>query len=133
MCRQLGITEEEMEAIKESYGVTSSRNLSEAQLAHLIDRLISGQNFTQTPDDNASKWRKRVMAAVGAWLRQMNKDEGSEVIKAIVCRATGYKSFNRIPVSRLRAVYYEFLNKGKTADAARLLKKSITDYLEMSN
>lgn len=106
MCRILGITPDERRAIASSYGVDSSRELTNQQLVELIARL----------QGDAHRWRRRVMAVIGAYLRRINRSESAETIKAIACRAAGYESFNRIPVSRLREVYYEFLRRNQTAE-----------------
>lgn len=106
MCRVLGIKPEEREAIKQGYGVNSIGELDNHQLIELIGRLNS----------DANQWRRRVMAAIGAYLRRINYPENVQTIKAVACRAAGYHDFNRIPVSRLRAVYYEFVRRNKTAD-----------------
>ena len=34
-------------------------------------------------------------------------------VKAIACRASGYKAFNRIPVDRLRSLYNAFKQRTK--------------------
>ncbi|MDR2286955.1 MAG: hypothetical protein LBE04_05715 [Prevotellaceae bacterium] len=65
-------------------------------------------------------WRKRVMGSIGGWIRIANVEvEGNEAvfIKKLACRAAGdgIKDFNKIPVNKLRAIYYEFLNKQKIA------------------
>lgn len=106
LCSVNGIKEFEKEAIKESYGVSSISDLSINQLVELIGKL----------DSKANMWRRRVMAAVGAYLRRLNYTENLQTIKAVACRAAGYENFNSIPVSRLREVYYEFLRRNKTAE-----------------
>jgi hypothetical protein len=106
MCRVLGIKPEEQEAIKHGYGVSSIGELTDSQLVDLIGKL----------NNDANRWRRRVMAAIGAYLRRINYPENVQSIKAVACRAAGYDDFNRIPVSRLRAVYYEFVRCNKTAD-----------------
>jgi hypothetical protein len=106
MCRVLGIKPEEQEAIRQGYGVNSIGELNNQQLIELIGRL----------NGDANQWRRRVMAAIGAYLRHINYPENVQTIKAVACRAAGYDDFNRIPVSRLRAVYYEFVRRNKTAD-----------------
>lgn len=132
VCRQLGITDAEKQAIKDSYGVASSRSLTVEQLTSLIDRLLSGQVMSSQKTKN-DIWRKRVMASVGAWLRAINKSDNADTIKAIVCRATGYTNFNRIPISRLRAVYYEFCNKQKTIITTKQVTEDLLEYLKFSN
>lgn len=133
ICRDLGITEQEKEVIKESFGVKSSRSLSESQLSQLIDKLMTGQDLTKTQKSKEDLWRKRVMASVGAWLRMMNKTESADTIKAIICRASGHTNFNRIPISKLRSVYYEFVQKSKTISTTRQVKNDLVEYLKYSN
>lgn len=133
ICRDLGITEQEKVAIKESFGVNSSRNLSETQLSQLINNLINGTDQTKTKKSKEDLWRKRTMAAVGAWLRMMNKTEGADIVKAIICRASGHENFNRIPISKLRSVYYEFVQKSKTTCTTRQVKNDLLEYLKFTN
>jgi hypothetical protein len=133
VCRDLGVTESEKIAIKESFGVNSSRNLSEIQLTQLIDRLVKGQDLSKTQKTKEDLWRKRTMAAVGAWLRMMNKTEGADTVKAIICRASGYTNFNKIPISKLRSVYYEFVQKSKTISTTRQVKNDLVEYLKFTN
>jgi hypothetical protein len=132
VCSELNLSPDEKEAIKESYGVGSSSDLSEVQLSHLIDKLLTGQEHTSLKDSE-SMWRKRVMASIGAWLRSIHKQDNADVIKAIACRASGYDKFNKIPVSRLRSIYYEFSHKAKSASATQQIKDDIIDYLKKSN
>lgn len=133
VCRDLGITEQEKEAIKESFGVNSSRSLSENQLINLIDRLVKGADQTKTHKSQGDLWRKRTMAAVGAWLRIMNKTEDADTLKAIICRASGFSNFNRIPIGKLRSVYYEFVQKSKTTCTTRQVKNDLLEYLKFTN
>lgn len=107
ICRVLGFTPDEKEAIRQGYGVSSIGELSDRQLVELIAKL----------NGDANQWRRRVMAAIGAYLRRINYPENVQSIKAVACRAAGYDDFNRIPVSRLRAVYYEFVRRNRTADS----------------
>jgi len=132
VCHELRMTPDQKEAIKDSYGVSSSSDLSEAQLAHLIDKLLTGQEHTSLKDE-ANMWRKRVMAAIGGWLRSMHKTKNPDVLKAIACRASGYEKFNKIPVARLRSIYYEFAHKAKTTAATKQIKDELIDYLKLSN
>ncbi len=57
------------------------------------------------------KWRKRVMASIGGYLKIMGHAGNAALIKQIACRATGYDDFNAIPQARLMNVYNTFLNK----------------------
>lgn len=110
MCRVLGIKPEEQEAIKHGYGVSSIGELTDSQLVDLIAKL----------NNDANRWRRRVMAAIAAYLRYINYPENVQTIKAVACRAAGYDDFNRIPVSRLRAVYYEFVRRNRTAESTSI-------------
>lgn len=104
--RLLGLMEDFMAAIKESYGVKHMNELSCSELLEIINKL----------DGEANLWRRRVMAAIGAYLRRYLYNENTEIIKAIACRATGYKEFNYIPISRLRSLYNEFRNQNNIAE-----------------
>lgn len=123
VCSKSGISPEERRVIVGSFGRESSRELTEKELEDII-RSIS---------DDSDKWRKRVMAGIGAWLRGVNIDHSPVMIKAIACRASGYPHFNAIPVSRLRDVYYEFVRKSKTVTGVQEFKQQITSYLETCN
>lgn len=59
--------------------------------------------------------RKRVIAAIGAWLRSRNRKENIVIIKAIACRAARVDDFNEIPANKLRALYEEWRNKSKVS------------------
>lgn len=109
LCTIAGLSTEEKEAIKESYGVKSSRELTIPQLLQLIDMLQM----------QTCRWRRRVMAAIGAYLRRLGRDQNAEIIKGIACRAAGYKEFNHIPVARLRAIYNEFVHINRTGRNVR--------------
>lgn len=60
-----------------------------------------------------NQWRKRLIAAVGGWLRMTGREDNLEVIKGVVCRAAGIEDFNAIPKSRLISLYNAFLQKQK--------------------
>ncbi len=108
LCSRLGMTEYEKRALIESYGVESSKDIDNhdlMDLCHTLElRLKKGASEIDT-------LRKRVIAAIGGWLRLTGKTENIEVIKAIACRSTGYDNFNKIPAERLRNVYNTFRNK----------------------
>ena len=85
---------------------------------------MAGHAATKTWSDKADAmdtWRKRVMAAVGGWLRACGTAHTAETIKAIACRAAQRKSFNDITLSELRAIYAEFNNKQKVANRTKNL------------
>ncbi|MEJ5303231.1 MAG: hypothetical protein WHT22_07385 [Bacteroidales bacterium] len=104
LCSLNGLNESEKAALKESFGVDSATQMSLADLEKAISILTH----------QADVWRKRVMAAIGAYLRHMHYAEDAEIIKGIACRASGYANFNDIPISKLRAIYNEFVKQRKT-------------------
>lgn len=108
LCAKLGMSQEEREALLAGYGVESSRDLDTHDLVDLCGKLSAQAHRKGSELD---KMRKRVMAAIGAWLRSERRLQGIDVIKGIACRATGYADFNEIPRERLRNLIYLFNNK----------------------
>jgi cell division septum initiation protein DivIVA len=101
------------EAILDSFGVQSSRDLDVHDLLDICDNL----EMVLDPRKKSSETlRRRLMAAIGGWLRAMNREESAELIKAIACQAARVNEFNKITDERLRSLYYAF-NK-KTRDMA---------------
>lgn len=120
VCQQLGMTDDERWAYLEgNYGVSSSRELTDSQLADAIDTLLRVQQA------DANIWRRRVMAAIGAYLRRLNIFENAEIIKAIACRAANATNFNKIPLSKLRAIYNEFSKQNRTSEECKNIKALI--------
>lgn len=118
---QLGLDENSYTAFLSSFGVSSAKELPTEQLVRAVLVLEKQLN----PDINAidpvaDAWRKRVMASIGAWLKNSGLESDAAHIKAVACRAAGIGQggFNKIPVSRLRNIYYEF--KRKREDSARI-------------
>lgn len=116
LCSVLGLTEAEKRAIVESYGVESSRDMDTHDLINVCGKL-SEQANAKTGTGDMDKLRKRVMAAVGGYLKTTGKESNATVIKGIACRATGYTDFNKIPRERLRNLVAAFNNKVKDAQA----------------
>lgn len=110
-------------AILESFGVSSTLELTEKELRDAIESLTG----------NASLWRKRVIAAIFNWTGNLHYNYDMKQVKAVACRATGYKYFNDIPVSRLRDCYYEFVRKSRTAVQARNVQRELVENLEKQN
>ncbi|GAF05814.1 hypothetical protein [Saccharicrinis fermentans] len=61
--------------------------------------------------DVADMWRKRVIAAIIGFHKQIGRSTDIDYIKATACRATSYTAFNSIPVSRLQNIYSMYVNK----------------------
>lgn len=112
VCHLRGMSEQDRDNLLSGYGATSSKELNEKQLLEIIEKLQQDVNL----------WRRRVMAAVGAWLRSVNREDNLEVIKAIATRAASAKTFNTITQSELVRVYNEFCRKAKTSTAVSDIK-----------
>lgn len=116
LCSVLGLTDAEKRAIVESYGVESSRDMDTHDLINVCGKL-SAQANEKTGAGEMDKLRKRVMAAIGGYLKAAGKESNTTVIKGIACRATGHTDFNKIPRERLRNLVAAFNNKVKDARA----------------
>lgn len=112
LCSVLGLSEDEKRAIVESYGVESSRDMDTHDLINVCANLSDQANKKNGTGD-LDRLRKRVMAAIGSYLRSVGKASNASVIKGIACRATGYEDFNKIPRERLRNLIATFNNKVK--------------------
>jgi predicted component of type VI protein secretion system len=111
LCGQLRLSVEDRRALLASnYGVESSRDLDCAQLLDLCNRLDLALH---PPLMELDKARKRLIAAIGGWLRAMSRTENMGVIRAIACRASGKRRFNEIPLEQLRSLYGAFTRKRK--------------------
>ena len=119
LCGRLGLTVDEKHAIIEAYGVTSSADLDTHDLINICAALEN--ELRGGKEGEMDRLRKRAMAAIGGYLRQVNRASNAEIIKGIACRVTGHESFNKIPAERLRNVYYAFLNKQKDIAGAERL------------
>lgn len=113
LCARLKMDADMKLALISGYGVESSKDLTNAELLELCDRL----NEILNPEDaKTDKMRKRVIAAIGGWLRMIGKgDEGINYIKGVVCQAAKVDNFNKIPLERLTTIYNMFLRKQKDA------------------
>ena len=120
LCTKLGMKDFEKRALIESFGVESSKDLDNHQLIDLVHTLEMKVNPKAGEGDQL---RKRVIAAIGGWLRVSGREESLDLIKGIACRATGYDSFNKIPNERLRNIYCAFSKK--TQDQKKI--NEITD------
>lgn len=127
VCNQQGISDENRKDIVAGYGYSSSREMKPRDLIDAINKL-EGKNNSE-----ADIWRKRVIAAIGAWLRSVGKEEHLDYIKSLSCRASGYEYFNKIPVSRLRDIYNEFKRKGKVVTETDELMFEVIEHLKSLN
>lgn len=130
LSRCMGNSEQRKEAILEAFGVDSSRDLDTHQLMEVI-KLLESELDTQSRELDI--WRKRLIASVGGWLKALNRDGDIRLIKAIACRASERKSFNDIPLDRLRSLYNAFSNKQKDLNTVERLTADELDYLSCYN
>ena len=128
LCSVLGIDADGKRAIVESWGVSSSRDLTQHQLIDICGKL-SAQVDQKQGTARLDKLRKQVIAAIGGWLRQTGQAENVAKIKGIAERASGYDEFNKIPRERLRNLIATFNNKVKDARAV----DALTDALLMQH
>lgn len=120
LCSQLQLTSEDREALLSPYGCTSSKDMETHDLIDVCAAL-AGELDRRTEGSDISKLRKRTMAAIGAYLRSEGRFESPSIIKGIACRATGYRSFNRIPKERLRNLIGLFNDKVKDKRAVEAI------------
>lgn len=106
-----------------SYGVESSRDIDTHDLIDICGKLSAQLNKKQ--DNDTDKLRKRVMAAIGSWLRSTGRTSNASIIKGIACRCTGYNDFNKIPRERLRNLIGLFNNKQTDARQTEAVKQAI--------
>ena len=117
ICASKGMKPYEKRTILDSYGVESSTELSGWQLNEIIAKL----NADEANEGN--KWRRRVMASIGGYLKLTGGVNKAAYIFAMALQATGceYSHFNKIPIKRLQNLYYHFLQKQKDFKAAQNL------------
>lgn len=128
LCTLLRLDNEAKRAILTSWGVESSRDLSQHQLIDICAKL-SEQVDKKQGTASLDKLRKQVIAAIGSWLRETGQEETVAKIKGIAERASGYSDFNKIPRERLRNLIATFNNKVKDSRAV----SALTDALLMQH
>lgn len=97
LCSRLGLTEAEKRAIVESFGVESSADIDTHALIDVCASL--SKQLEGDKGDQMDKLRKRAMAAIGGYLRKIDKESNAEIIKGIACRSTGYQFSTKYPPS----------------------------------
>lgn len=115
LCTKIVMTKDERrDMLSNNYGVESSKDLYVEELEHICQVL---QEIADQKEFKLEQARKRVFGAVGGWLDILygydRSEERKVKIKAIACRQTEYKDFNKIPVERLNNVSHLFAKKQK--------------------
>lgn len=124
LCTVLGLDDEAKRAMLASWGVESSRDLSQHQLIDICAKLSEQVDHKQGTA-RLDKLRKQVIASIGRWLRMTRQTESISKIKGIAMRASGYDDFNKIPRERLRNLIATFNNKVKDARAVDALTDAL--------
>ncbi len=114
-----GIGADGKEAILSGYGVESSKDLEISELVDICEILDKKANPSFY---DADVWRKRVIAAIGGYLRSMGKEQNIDLIKSIACRAASRDRFNDIPTERLKSLYNAFKHRKNDVEFAGALK-----------
>ena len=124
LCARLNMDADMKLALISGYGVESSKDLTNAELLELCDKL----NEIANPEDaKIDKMRKRVIAAIGGWLRMIGKgDEGINYIKGGACQAAKVDNSNKIPLERLTSTNNMSLRKQKDAKSVNEVVGKIT-------
>jgi hypothetical protein len=119
-----GVGQDGKEAILESYGVESSRELSAKELLDICHKLSLDADKALA---ELEQWRNRVIAAISAYHGEMGvtgfekeyrqclpaeKAWRIRYVKGTAEQAIG-KDFEKIPLDRLRSLYYGFSKKAK--------------------
>jgi len=97
----------------------------------MIERMRQELSTTKIPDLDAH--RKRLIAAIGGWLRAMGQKETISIIKAIACRAAKHDTFNSIPIEQLRSLYAAFGKKQKDLANVENMTVDMIDLLTRQN
>lgn len=94
LLRAAGMDDEDKETILHNYGVKSSKELSISDLTIICDKLYAMSNPKLM---ELNKLRKRVMASIGGYLREMGYNEGPDVIKKNCLQSFAMQGFQRYP------------------------------------
>ena len=97
------MTQDERACVIAPYGVEHSTDLNDHDLLDICASLEAQADERKAKKDaELDKWRKRVMAAIGAWLKSEGRFSDANIIKGIALRAIPeYTEFNKIPKQRL--------------------------------
>ncbi len=129
LCAKLGMSDEDRCAmLVATYGVSSMKDMKYAELLELVDNLTNRVGERTTDDeaqhnDELDTARKRLIAAIGAYLRENGSTENIDTIKAVACRAAKVERFNQITLSDLK--FYTATFNAKTRDLKSLKQKEI--------
>lgn len=122
--------EEWVEMLRAGWGVSSSKDLPDAELDELRRRLrditdprlsASGRAGAADKMGDVVLWRRRVWAVATEWLKRGGWRSDAEAVRTLVCRATRRPDFNQVSLSELRQFYHSWSRKARVAaDSDRL-------------
>lgn len=107
---QANINNDGKQAILSSYNVESSKDLTSYELLEICELIEKKTNPSVAELD---LWRKRLLAAVGGYLKAADVVADNEIvlIKKVACIAAKKTEFNQIPLDRLKGLYNAFKNR----------------------
>ena len=94
LCTVLGLDADAKRAILSSWGVESSRDLTQHQLIDICAKLSEQVDHKQGTA-RLDKLRKQVIAAIGSWLRETGQTQNISIIKGIAMRASATPNLTR--------------------------------------
>ncbi|MDR1543812.1 MAG: hypothetical protein LBS50_05280 [Prevotellaceae bacterium] len=128
LLKNTGCAESAKEAILGSCGVESTKDLTLEQLKEAVLGLCKSQAAVANDKDlskceggTADLWRKRVIAAIFGYYKVENRSATIEMVKGTACKASGYENFNKIPLERLKNLYFGFLKKKKDFESVQAI------------
>ena len=135
---QQGLGQEAKEGILAGYGVGHTNELTLQQLQQACSSLEGNRHIDAKMENkriDMDKWRKRVLAAAFGQAKALGYAITMEGAKAMVLRATGneYASFNKIPQTRLQAIYYGFRRNVKDMNSTVRLAEEMLIEINRKN
>lgn len=122
---------DEEEARHELYAAWVGKHSASEMTTQELRAIAEGLKSLRSSESEISRARKRVIAAVREFLEKndskyalMSEQERIERVKAVACRASKTEDFNRISMTKLRAVYNTFLQLNKVMNqSAKVLRE----------
>lgn len=133
---QINMSAESYQGFLSSYGVESSTELTTEALRNAVSVLEAeaGNRYLEGNETEGDIWRKRVIASIFAYYKSTHREANIDFVKATALRASGdYKHFNAIPVQRLRAIYFSFVQLRKTVERGVEIMNEDLEYLQSVN
>ncbi|MGL4956782.1 MAG: UvrB/UvrC motif-containing protein [Bacteroidales bacterium] len=113
-----------------THGRTNSlRELTDAEYNEVVAQMEEVINEVKAKPYNAlDKPRKRVIAAVHAWLVATGKTDKFNIslILSVACRAAQVEAFNSIGLDRLNSLYNAFVKRKKDLEAVAVITPAST-------